>query len=128
MPEQRPTIGELRWVFSLMQRAQAPSTTSAGAASIAETYAQVGSPWGKIENTYPTTYWGINNAQSDRPLTHMIWIRWRGYIDNTYALQRARKLPDGTWVTETYRVRRVCEIDQKTWFQRLECEQETMVP
>ncbi|MDE2342922.1 MAG: head-tail adaptor protein [Betaproteobacteria bacterium] len=122
MPEKRPAIGQLRWPFQLVKRTQAVSGTS----GITETVTDQATIWGKIENTYATTYWGINGAQSERPITHMIWVRWRPYLDNTYALQRLRTLPDGTQVTEIYRIRRVCEIDQKTWIVRLECEQETV--
>lgn len=142
MPEKSPRIGELRWPFTLVKRNQ----TAAVGTGITETLATTATIWGKIENTYATTYWGINGAQSDRPITHMIWVRWRPYLDNTYALQRARINPatldvsNGDPITvapgvdltfsltylETYRIRRVCEIDQKTWIVRLECEQETV--
>jgi hypothetical protein len=122
MPEKRVAIGELRWPFTLLQRVQA--TVSGN--SLSETPTAHATIWGKIENTYATTYWGINGAQSDRPITHMIWVRWLPYLDNTFALQRVRTIPTGTPVTETYRIRRVCEIDQKTWIVRLECEQETV--
>lgn len=122
MADERPSIGELRWQFTLLQRVQAAS----GSSSIAESYTTVGTIWGKVENTYPSTFWGINAAQVDRPITHMIWVRWRPYLDNTYALQRVRTLPDSTTATETFRIRRIAEIDQKTWIVRLECELETV--
>lgn len=121
MADQRPRIGELRWPLTLLQRVQSP----AGTASIAESWRTVGMIWGKIENTYPSTFWGINAAQVDRPITHMIWVRWRPYLDNTYALQRTRHLPEGKFATETFRIRRIAEIDQKTWIVRLEVELET---
>lgn len=122
MPEKRPTIGELRWAFALIKRQQsvAPFSTS-----ITEVNQAQETICGKIENTYATTYWGIDGAQSERPITHMIWVRWKPYLDNTMALQRTRYIPNtGATVTETFRIRRVCEIDQKTWIVRLECEQE----
>lgn len=105
-----------------MQRIQSAS----GSSSVAEAYNQVATVWGKIENTYPSTFWGINDAQVERPITHMIWIRWQAYLDNTYALQRTRTLPDGSNSTETFRIRRIAEIDQRTWIVRLEAELETV--
>ncbi len=124
MPDARPTIGELRWPFTLVTRVQAAVTSGTG---ISETDQVQEVIWGKIENAYATTYWGIDGAQSGRPITHMIWARWKPYLDNTMALQRQRVVPNtGATVTETYRIRRVCEIDQKTWIVRLECEQETI--
>ena len=115
----RVAINELRYPVILARRDQLPDDY----ASIDEELANAIRVHAKIEDLYPQTYWGIA-AQTDRPVTHMIWIRWLGWIDTTHVIIRHTRLPNQELRTDLFRIRRVKEMNGRKRFLEMECELE----
>ena len=109
-------IGKLRWPVTISRRVQVPS----GAASISEAPADAIHVHADIIAVGPQTFLG--SAQTDRPMTHWIRLRWLDWIDQTHVIERRTRRRDGTVRVETFRIRRVKEIDGRKRF--IECEAE----
>jgi hypothetical protein len=121
-PNPYPTevaIGELRWPLVLYVRKQTPDPQST---SIVETLVSpvtgaAGSGlavMGKVEPMGAMTFYAA--VQVDTPLTHRITFRYVDGIDTTWLIQRITVNVDGTPRTESFRVRRVLEVDgRRRW-------------
>ena len=118
MADQEVEIGTLRWLVTIYKRNQTPDSGT----GIAETLVSVGTAHANIEASRPLTFYG--SEQVDRPVTHMITMRWTPFLDTTHAITRQTNLPDGTIRIETFRIRRIMELAGRKRFMRLECELE----
>jgi head-tail adaptor len=113
-------IGELRWQLWLVTRTQIADPNGTGIIEFPTNASQI---FAKIEAARPLTFYAAR--QTDTPITHMIWCRWRDYLDNTHAFLRQTISPlDGAVRTEIFRVRRVLEVGGRKRFLQLECELE----
>lgn len=124
MPEpQSFPLGRLRWPVQIVQRVQVPDPNST---SVAETSVPVATVRADVQPVGALTFWGAagGNEQVDTPITHRIFMRWQNSLPNAYAITRSTLLPDGTTRTETFRVRRIREIDGRKRFVIVECEEE----
>ena len=112
-------IGSLRWVVTLYAREQEPGRDSA----ISEHLRPIGKVHADIQPTYPSTFW--LSAQIERPITHMIRLRWQDYVDTVVVIVRTTRRPtDDTFRSEVFRVRRIKEVGGRKRFIELECELE----
>ena len=111
-------ISELRYPVLLARRDQVPDSDT----GITETLANMITVRAKIEDAYPQTYYAA--AQTDRPFTHMVWLRFIGWLDTTYVIIRKSFLPDLSWRYDVLRIRRVKELNGRKRFLVLECQQE----
>ena len=111
-------IAELRWLVLLARRDQLPDDF----AGIDEPLVDAVRVHAKIEDLYPQTFYAA--AQTDRPVTHMIWVRWRGWLDTTHVIIRTTRLPIGSPRTELFRIRRVKELNGRKRFLAIEAELE----
>lgn len=75
-----------------------------------------------IEPARPVTYYAA--AQVDTPFTHMIWVRWMDNIDTSFIVVRDLRRPDGSLRRETFRIRRMIEVNGRQRFLRIEAELE----
>jgi len=103
----------------VVRRNQVPSATSSG---ITEVYQVMFHTHADIQDTGTALFWGGTDV--DTSFSHWITMRWHGYLDQTYAVQRVLTLPDDTSRTETYRVRRMREIGGRKRFVLIEAEME----
>lgn len=117
--DQDIAIGNLRWLVNIVRRSQAPDSGT----GIAETAIPVATAYADIEASRPMTFYG--SVQVDSPVTHMITMRWRPFLDTTHAITRQTNLPDGKVRIETFRIRRIMEIAGRKRFVKIECELET---
>jgi hypothetical protein len=101
-----PLIGELRWPVTVAWRKQDPSNTSSGINDGLQNEVQA---WASIEATRPLTYYA--GAQVDTPATHIMRLRWMDWLDTTHVIIREMRRPDGTVRQETFRIRRIKEIE-----------------
>jgi head-tail adaptor len=115
-------IGSLRWQVQIVRRVQTPDGTT----GVTETQDPVATVWADVQSVGALTFYG--SAQVDTPITHRITLRWQGYLDQTYAVLRTTTSRDGSGGlisrTETFRVRRVLEMDGRKRFTRIEAELE----
>jgi hypothetical protein len=108
-------IGQLRWPVTLYQRKQ---TATPGESGITETPLNETPLHADIQPVGAMMFYGILNADPDQPVTHRIRMRWTDYLDFTNAIQRVTNRPDGTQRVETFRVRRIQEVEgRKRWVQ-----------
>jgi hypothetical protein len=121
MPE-RIRIGQLRWWVRLVQRQQAAQVSPA--TGITETPIDQRPVRADIQPLGPMVFYGSVNADPDKPVTHRIIMRWTDYVDYTHAIERVTSRPDGSQRTETYRVRRMYELDGRKRFCIFECQLE----
>jgi hypothetical protein len=114
-------IGSLRWQVSLYSRPMDADPNSPG---MTEDLVRVGPDvHADIQPTYPSTFYG--SMQIERPITHLIRLRWLDYLDNVHVVFRTTVRPsDGTFRTEAYRVRRCKELAGRKRFLELEVELE----
>lgn len=113
-------IGALRWPVTIALREQV--NDGPAGVSIKENITGTYVTRAKIVPLGTQTFLGV--AQTDRPLTHWIWLRWLDWIDERYVVLRATRRPDGTNRMELFRIRRVGEVDGRKRFIRLDVEQE----
>ncbi len=118
MPDKAVAINELRYEVMLARRSQLPD----GGTGIAEILVSATRVHAKIEDAYPQTYYG--SQQTDRPFTHMIWLRWIGWLDTTWVIVRHSLLWDGSPRYDVFRIRRIKELNGRKRFLEIECEQE----
>jgi hypothetical protein len=121
MPE-RIRVGQLRWPVRLVQRQQAAQL--APDAGITETAADSVIMHADIQPIGAMTFYGAIAADPDKPITHRIIMRWTDYVDYTHAIERVSSRPDGTQRIETFRVRRIYEIEGRKRFVCMECQLE----
>jgi hypothetical protein len=115
-------IGKLRWAVRLVQRQQtAPPSPATG---ITEVPADPIITHADIQPMSAMTFYGAIAADPDRPVTHRITMRWTDYLDYTHAIERVTDRPDGTQRVETFRVRRIMEIEGRKRFVAIECQLE----
>ncbi|HEY8685997.1 MAG TPA: head-tail adaptor protein [Chloroflexota bacterium] len=112
-------IGSLRWPVIICTRLQAADPNSTG---ILETLAETQTVYADIQPIGPMTFYAAE--QVDTPVTHRITIRWLNWVDTTCVVFRTTNNPDGTKMTERFRVRRVMPVDGRQRFIRMECELE----
>jgi head-tail adaptor len=118
-----PTIGSLRWPVTIATREQAAAATAASAATITETLAQQQTVRADIRPIGPMTF--VAGQQTDRPITHRIYIRWLDWIDMQHVILRITQRLDGTNRVETFRIRKVGEVDGRKRFLEILAELET---
>jgi head-tail adaptor len=111
-------LGTLRWVVTLYRREQSPADDLA----LSETLVPLATVRADVQPTYPSTFY--QSTQVDRPITHMITIRWENYPETVDAIARSTILRNGTQRTELFRVRRTKEIGGRKRFLQMECELE----
>jgi hypothetical protein len=111
-------IGTLRWPVEVSKRVQTPDS----GVSLTESPANRIVVRANIVAVKPQTF--LAGTQTDRPITHYIQMRWLGWLDETWVIQRRDRLPDGSDRIETYRIRRVKEIDGRKRFIEVEAELE----
>ncbi len=124
MPEpQSFPLGRLRWPVQIVQRLQAPDPNSTG---VVETCVPIRTVRADVQPVGALTFWGTagGSEQVDTPITHRVYMRWQNSLPNAYAITRSTILEDGTTRTETFRVRRIKEIDGRKRFVIVECEEE----
>jgi hypothetical protein len=114
-------IGSLRWQVSLYTRPMDADPNSPG---MTEDLVRVGPDvHADIQPTYPSTFYG--SMQIERPITHLVRLRWLDYLDNVHVVFRTTVRPtDGTFRTECYRVRRCKELAGRKRFLEMEVELE----
>ena len=110
-------LGTLRWKLSIYRRNQAPASDGY---RIAETETHIADVWGDVQPTGAMTFLG--SVQTDAPITHRIRIRWRYGLDERCEIRRATTAPDGSTITETFRIRRANDLDGRKRFLNLEVE------
>lgn len=110
-------LGSLRWVVTLAKRVQAPSGTG-----IVETLTNPIQVHANIQSVGAIAFWG--SMQVDTPVTHKITIRWQPYLDNTYVVVREQLQQDGSVRKETFRIRRIKELNGRKRFIEIEAELE----
>lgn len=125
MPEEDMiAIGELRWPVQIVTRAQAAQPAGTG---IDEPYTNVQFTKACIRPVGALTFWGLGGEQVDGPITHRVFVRWVDYITNADAVIRKMLRRDGSYRTETFRVRRVKESNGRQRLAILEVEIEKAV-
>ena len=111
-------INELRWPVQVARREQLPASDG----GITEALVDRILVYAKIEALRPMTFYGA--AQTDRPVTHMIWLRWLDWLDTTHVILREMRRLDCTPRLEVFRIRRVKEMAGAQRFLELEVELE----
>jgi hypothetical protein len=96
--------------------------TASGTATISETPTDLMAVMADVQPIGPMTY--LAGQQTDRPITHKIRLRWLDWIDETHIIVRRSTRLDGSVRTETFRVRRVKEVDGRKRFLEIEAELE----
>jgi hypothetical protein len=115
-------IGQLRWPVMLARRRQL-FNTEPGSVGQREDWIDVEVVRCDIQSIAPMTFYGA--VQVDRPApSHRIFMRWVGFLDQSNAILRDTRLPDGSSRTEVFRVRRVREVNGRKRFTELECDLE----
>ena len=114
-------VGHLRWPVTITQRVQ----TASGTNTLTESETKPRTVWADVQPIGPMTYY--MGQQTDRPITHVITIRWQDWLDQTYIITRAsaRTGSDDSSRTEIFRIRRIMEIGGRKRFLKIECELET---
>lgn len=120
MAEADVKIGNLRWPVTLVLRQQANDPAGTG---IVETQVNPTVYHADIQAVGALTFYAAE--QTDRPVTHRIIMRWTDYLDWTHAIQRQTTRRDNTVRTETFRVRRIKELEGRKRFVVIEAELET---
>lgn len=110
-------IGQLRWKLQLYRRAQVPA---ADGHRIAESLTHIADVWGDVQPTGAMAFYG--SVQVDAPMTHRIRIRWRHDLDSRCQITRATTAPDGSSITEVFRIRRLNDLDGRKRFLNIEAE------
>lgn len=111
-------IGALRWWVTLYRRDQFPAADLA----LREVLVPIARTHADVQDAYFSTFW--ESTQIDAPVTHVINIRWQRYPGTIDVVARSTDLPDGTQITELYRVRRSKSIAGRKRFIQMECELE----
>jgi hypothetical protein len=119
---ERIRIGQLRWPVRLIRRMQ--TAQPAPGAGITEAAVDPVIMHADIQPLGPMVFYGALNADPDKPVTHRIIMRWTDYVDYTHAIERVTSRHDGSQRVETYRVRRMYEIEGRKRFVCLECQLE----
>lgn len=115
------SVGRLRWPVTLATRTQTADPSGPGVVEVPTAPVVV---WADIQPVGAVTFW--NGQETDSPVTHRVFLRWHDYLDNTHAIYRTTKRPDGSERREVFRVRRVKEIGGRKRFALVECELETV--
>jgi hypothetical protein len=123
MPE-RIRVGQLRWPVRLVQRVQAAQASPE--TGIIETPADPVMMHADIQPLGAMTFYGAIAADPDKPVTHRIIMRWTDYVDYTHAIERITNRPDGSQRVETFRVRRMYEIEGRKRFVCMESQLESV--
>lgn len=103
----------------------ARAQTAASTGGLADTLTSPQTVMADIQPVGPMTFYG--SAQVDTPVTHKIITRWLDYVDTNSIITRVTRRNDGSQRTETFRIRRVLEIDGRKRFLSMECELEKTV-
>jgi head-tail adaptor len=112
-------IGSLRWPVTIATREQAADPDGAG---FVEMIALAQTVRADVQPIGAMTFYAAE--QVDTPVTHRIVMRWLDWVDTSHVILRTTKRPDGSDMTERFRVRRVMAIDGRQRFLRLDCELE----
>jgi hypothetical protein len=113
-------IGALRWWVTLYRRDQTPANDDTLA--LQEVLVPIASTHADVQPAYFSTFW--ESTQIEAPVTHVINIRWQRYPSTIDVVVRSTDLPDGTQLTELFRVRRSKAIAGRKRFIQMECELE----
>lgn len=114
-------IGRLRWPVTLYQRKQ---VVTPGGPGITETRLNETPLHADIQPVGPMTFYGAINADPEQKVTHRITLRWTDLLDFTNAIERVMIRPDGTQRVDTFRVRRILEVEGRQRFVMIEAELE----
>ena len=118
MADLTPQIGKLRWPVTIAKRVQAPS----GNASISETLTTLLTVHANIQPLGPMTF--VAGAQTERPITDRITIRWLDWLDLTHVIVRQTIRLDQTARLEVFRIRKIGEVDGRKRYLEILCELE----
>ena len=110
MADLRPRIGDLRWPVQIAKRLQAPAGTS----TISESLTNILQVHASIKSLGPLTF--LAGEQTDRPVTHRIYIRWLDWLDLTHVIVRQTVRLDLTARLEVFRLRKIGEVDGRKRF------------
>jgi len=112
-------IGSLRWQVTIAMREQVADPDGAG---FVETITLAQTVRADVQPIGAMTFYAAE--QVDTPVTHRIVMRWLDWVDASHVILRTTKRPDGSDMTERFRVRRVMPVDGRQRFLRLDCELE----
>ncbi len=105
-----PTIGSLRWPVRIARRVQTPDS----GVSINEDLVYLLQVHADIRSIGPMTF--LAGAQTDRPITHRIYIRWLDWIDMRNVIVRQTLRLDQTARLEIFRIRKISEFEGRKRF------------
>lgn len=111
-------IGDLRWPVTIAKRVQA----AAGTATISESLTNILRTHASIKSLGPMTF--LAGEQTDRPISHRIYIRWLDWLDLTHVILRQTIRLDQTSRLEVFRIRKIGEVDGRKRFLEILAEQE----
>ncbi len=115
----KPNIGRMRWPVLLARRIQ----VAAGETTISERLVEPIVVRADIQPLGPMTF--LEGAQTDRPITHRVYLRWLDWIDLQSVIVRRTERPDHTVREEIFRVRKVGEYEGRKRFVELLVELES---
>jgi head-tail adaptor len=103
-------IGSLRWPVTIAKRVQA----AAGASTISESLTNLLQVHASLKSLGPLTF--LTGQQTDRPVTHRIYIRWLDWLDLTHVIVRQTLRLNQTPRLEVFRIRKIGEVDGRKRF------------
>jgi head-tail adaptor len=112
-------IGELRWPVAIAKREQA----AAGTSTISESLTNIVQVHASIKSLGPLTF--LAGEQTDRPVTHRIYIRWLDWLDLRYVIVRQTIRLDQSVRLEVFRLRKIGEVDGRKRFLEILAELES---
>lgn len=94
-------IGNRRWLVSLARRVEANEDAGPG---LTATYEYIADVWADVQPVGSITYY--ESIQTDQPITHRIFIRWRPDIRLFDCVIRNTTDPFGNSLREIYMIKR----------------------
>ena len=115
------SVGDMRWLVTLANRAEAPS----GSVGITETITTIATVYAAIQPMGLQTF--LSSEQIDTPITHSVYFRWQPFasLQMFNVVLRTLLLPDASSRTETFRIRRAQEWEGRQRYIRLDVEFES---
>lgn len=121
MAASNPRIGALRWPVLVVLREQIPEP--GGSITELKKYGQM--VRADVQPLGPMTFFA--SEATDTPTTTRIYIRWVDWLDTRHAVIRETRRRDGSVRTETYRVRKVAEVEGRKRYTEILAELERSV-
>jgi SPP1 family predicted phage head-tail adaptor len=113
-------IGERRWQVWLSRRTDTNDPTGPGLAQTFEHQAQV---WASIQPVGTMTFY--DTTQTDKPITHRIFIRWRADIRLFDYIHRYAIDPNGDPIEESFQIQRSSDWKGRKRFLMIDARLET---